>query len=696
MAEQLEAKGASRDAGRRRRRCRVAHARRCGSFLADAEPRPRGIVYLSAWTSTVGQSCAGLSTRPAITAGAACWTWCKLWPNRPRPSRRDCGWSPAAPRPRAIVRCRSALAQSPIWGLGRVIASEHPALALHAHRPRPGRLVGTLPTNWPRSFVGPTAKTKSPIAAASAAWPGCGDCVTARRDALETPDGQPYRLEITSRGQLDNVALRPATRGRPGPGQVEIRVRATGLNFRDVLNVLDLYPGDPGPLGGECAGEIAAVGPGVEHFKPGDQVVALAPASFASYALTLAEFVAPKPEHLSFEEAATIPICFLTAELALRRLGRVQPGERVLIHAATGGVGLAAIQIARQLGAEIFATAGSPRKREYLKSLGIEHVMDSRSLDFAGEIMEATGGEGIDLVVNSLTGEAIAAGISVLRQRRPLHGTRQDRPLGPAAGRRVQAGRDVPRHRPGPHDGRRARRGRPTDARGAAAVRGKRSRAAAAAGVPHPARRSTPCGTWPGPNTSARWSSKPPAHSDSADHGFSLREDGTYLVTGGLGGLGLKLARWLADRGARHLVLLGRSGAVGRGQSTTRRTGKGAASASRSASATSAIGRSVAALLADIRRATAAAAGRLPSGGRAGRRRAARADPRAVRSGHGVEDARGLAPARADARAAAGSVRAVLVGGRAVGFAGPRQLCRGQRLSRRPGPSSPLAKAAGA
>ena len=145
-------------------------------------------------------------------------------------------------------------------------------------------------------------------------------------------------------------------------------------------------------------------------------VVGLAPASFASYATTLAEFVAAKPEHLSFEEAATIPICFLTVQHALRRLGRMQPGERVLIHAASGGVGLAAIQIARQVGAEIFATAGSPRKREYLRSLGIQHVMDSRTLDFADQIREATGGEGIDLVLNSLTGETIAASLSVLRQ----------------------------------------------------------------------------------------------------------------------------------------------------------------------------------------------------------------------------------------------------------------------------------------
>ncbi len=308
-----------------------------------------------------------------------------------------------------------ALAQSPIWGLGRVIAAEHPEL------------------ECTRIDLDPKHHGDEADQLAEELWSGQSEDQVAFRGgerlvarmrrldyvepgSLEVPRGRPYRLEITSRGQLDNVALQPAQRQAPGPGQVEIEVRATGLNFRDVLNVLNLYPGDPGPLGGECAGEIVAVGSGVERFRPGDAVFGLAPASFASYVTTLAEFVAPKPQHLSFEEAATIPICFLTVHHALRKLGRMQPGERVLIHAASGGVGLAAIQIARLVGAEIFATAGSPRKRDYLRSLGIQHVMDSRTLDFADEIRESTGGEGVDLVLNSLTGESIAASLSVLRQ----------------------------------------------------------------------------------------------------------------------------------------------------------------------------------------------------------------------------------------------------------------------------------------
>ena len=156
-----------------------------------------------------------------------------------------------------------------------------------------------------------------------------------------------------------------------------------------MLNVLNLYPGDPGPLGGECAGEIIAVGAGVEHLKPGDAVMALAPASFASYVLTLAEFVAPKPEHLSFEEAATIPICFLTVQHALL-VGADAAGRAGADPCRFRRRGAGRDPDRAEVGAEIFATAGSPRKREYLKAMGIEHVMDSRSLDFADQILEAT------------------------------------------------------------------------------------------------------------------------------------------------------------------------------------------------------------------------------------------------------------------------------------------------------------------
>ncbi len=136
---------------------------------------------------------------------------------------------------------------------------------------------------------------------------------------------------------------------------------ATGLNFRDVLNALGMYPGDPGALGNEFAGRIATMGPGVEGLAIGDEVIGMGSGTFSSFVTTRASLVVPTPGHLTAESAATIPIPFLTAEYALNRLARIKAGDRVLIHAATGGVGLAALQIAQRAGAEIFATAGAPR-----------------------------------------------------------------------------------------------------------------------------------------------------------------------------------------------------------------------------------------------------------------------------------------------------------------------------------------------
>ena len=153
----------------------------------------------------------------------------------------------------------------------------------------------------------------------------------------------------------------------------------------------------------------------MQGLEPGDAVMGMAPGALGSQSTTASCLLVKKPRDLSFEEAATIPTVFLTAWYALARLARLRQGERVLIHAATGGVGLAAIQIARDVGAEIFATAGSHAKRDHLRSLGIEHVMDSRSLAFADQISELTHGGGVDVVLNSLTGEAIERGIACLR-----------------------------------------------------------------------------------------------------------------------------------------------------------------------------------------------------------------------------------------------------------------------------------------
>ena len=168
-------------------------------------------------------------------------------------------------------------------------------------------------------------------------------------------------------------------------------------------------------MGIEAAGVVAALGEGVTDFQIGDEVMGVVPYSFASHAVTADYAMVKKPKNLDFEEASTIPITFLTAYYGMVRLAQLQKGERILIHAGAGGVGLAAIQIAKHLGAEIFATAGSDHKREFLRSLGVEHVMNSRTLDFADQIREITEREGIDVVLNSLPGDAISASLGVLR-----------------------------------------------------------------------------------------------------------------------------------------------------------------------------------------------------------------------------------------------------------------------------------------
>jgi acyl transferase domain-containing protein/thioesterase domain-containing protein/NADPH-dependent curcumin reductase CurA/NAD(P)-dependent dehydrogenase (short-subunit alcohol dehydrogenase family)/acyl carrier protein len=224
----------------------------------------------------------------------------------------------------------------------------------------------------------------------------------------------PCALEVGTPGDVDSLTVRPAERREPGPGEVEIRVRAAALNFADVLKAAGVFA--DAPFGMECAGVIERVGAGVTELCPGDEVVAIGPDSFRSHVTRDARLVAPKPAFLSLEEAATLPAAFMTVWYSLEHVARLRRGERVLIHAASGGVGLAAVQVARLAGAEIYATAGSKEKRAFLEGLGIRHVFESRSLAFADEVLARTGGAGVDVVLNSLTGEFIPKSFAVLAE----------------------------------------------------------------------------------------------------------------------------------------------------------------------------------------------------------------------------------------------------------------------------------------
>jgi len=379
------------------------------------------------------------------------------------------------------------------------------------------------------------------------------------------PQDTPTTLDITERGVFDNLTLRSATRRAPAAGEVEIRVHATGLNFRDVLKALGMYPGDLSFFGDECAGEVVAVGEGVEHLKVGDTAMGIAMGSFSTYLTTRADFMVHMPENLSFEDAATIPVTFLTAYYSLHHLGHMKAGERVLVHAAAGGVGMAAVQLALQAGAEVFATAGNDEKRAFLRSMGVQHIMDSRSLNFADEIMQITNGEGVDLVLNSLAGDFIPKSLSVLRAggrfleigKTGIWDAEQVAAFNPNAAYHIVFLADLYDSQPdliramlldvveAVETG--ALSPLPHQAFPIADVVGAFRYMAQAKHIgkivvnqPHPQPLSI--------NSEG-----------SKEQGGIIQADATYLITGGLGGLGLLAARWLVDQGARHLALMSRN-----------------------------------------------------------------------------------------------------------------------------------------
>ncbi|OUS03282.1 hypothetical protein A9Q81_07830 [Gammaproteobacteria bacterium 42_54_T18] len=224
----------------------------------------------------------------------------------------------------------------------------------------------------------------------------------------------PNHLLVEKKGTFDELKFVSYTMRPMGETEVQVRVLSAGLNFRDVMGVLDVYPGEPGPLGGECVGEIVRMGEQVTGYTIGERVmVPLAQSCMGSNTTVGYQLISKTPTNLTINEAATLPVAYSTALYALDDLAQLQPGERVLIHAGAGGVGLAAIYIAKHAGAEVFATA-SEKKREFLRSIGVEHVLDSRSLSFAQDIREITDGGGVDVVLNSLAGEFIPTSMSLL------------------------------------------------------------------------------------------------------------------------------------------------------------------------------------------------------------------------------------------------------------------------------------------
>ncbi|GAB4460440.1 MAG: hypothetical protein OHK0037_07690 [Elainellaceae cyanobacterium] len=384
------------------------------------------------------------------------------------------------------------------------------------------------------------------------------------KPALVVPNAPSFRLGLTQYGVLDNLALMPCQRRSPGPGEIEILVRAAGVNFRDVLNALGMLQpyleqmgfatADAVPFGGECAGTVVAVGDGVTPFRVGDEVIAAqAIGSLGQHVTVNAKWVAPKPKSLTFAEAATIPTAFLTAVYGLCQLAKLQPGDRILIHAAAGGVGLAAVQLAQRLGAEVYATA-SAAKQGFLKSLGVQQVFDSRTLEFADQIAKVTNGRGVDVVLNSLNGDYIPRSLELLS---PQGRFVEIGKLGIWTAEQVHALRpdvdyfsfdllEVSKEEP---DSIAALLNELT----AQFQRGELRP------LKHTVFEITEAPTAFRYMAQAKHIGKvvmtlPPVLPQQP----VVRPDGTYLITGGLGALGQLTALWLAEQGAKSLLLVGR------------------------------------------------------------------------------------------------------------------------------------------
>ncbi|MEP5731698.1 MAG: SDR family NAD(P)-dependent oxidoreductase [Sulfitobacter sp.] len=229
-----------------------------------------------------------------------------------------------------------------------------------------------------------------------------------------------FHATMQSPGVIDHVGLSEIPLEPIGPDQVRVRVSAVGLNFRDVMAVTGLLPTEAEAkpawqnLGLEFGGVVESTGDNVSTYKPGDRVMGLGKRCLQRFLTIDAMALTSVPDHISLAQASTIPSAFATAHHALNHVGRMRKGDKVFIHVATGGVGTAAVQLAQAAGAEVFATAGSPAKRRLLRERGVPHVMDSRSLKFADDVMQITNGTGVDILLNSLPGDFITKGLDIM------------------------------------------------------------------------------------------------------------------------------------------------------------------------------------------------------------------------------------------------------------------------------------------
>ncbi|OBG34822.1 type I polyketide synthase [Mycobacterium sp. E3198] len=301
------------------------------------------------------------------------------------------------------------LAGAAVWGLVRSAQTEHPGRIVLVDTDAPldaDAVAAVLATGEPQVVLRNATVYTARVHGSRAVG-----------GLLVPPDDGPWRLGMSSYGTIENLRLEriPDADAPLGPGQVRVALSAIAANFRDVMIALGLYPDPDAVMGIEGSGVVAEIGPGAGRFAVGDRVMGLFPDGTGTIATTDQRLLAKVPAGWSHTAAATASVVFATARYALVDLAGARPGQRVLVHAAAGGVGMAAVQLARHLGLEVFATA-SRGKWDTLRAMGFDddHIADSRSLDFEEKFRAVTGGRGVDLVLDSLSGDFVDASLRLV------------------------------------------------------------------------------------------------------------------------------------------------------------------------------------------------------------------------------------------------------------------------------------------
>jgi len=453
------------------------------------------------------------------------------WPAAPRLVLLDFG---------ADEQAAAALRRAALWGLVQVLQAEHPEL--HTTLLQAGDLHDA-------------ARALRQLGAERHLRCRAGRLEAARLQPLAS---LPLRLQGEA-GTLDALRWQSFEAAAPGPGEVRLRVRVAGLNFRDLLIALGQYPhpdpARPDAPGAECVAEVLACGAGVADLVPGTRVLALAAGAFASEVKVPRALLLPLPDDVDDAAAATLPVAFLTAWHGLVECAALSAGERVLIHNGTGGVGMAAIRIAQQRGAEVYASA-SRAKWPALRALGVQHLLDSRAGGFAAQIAAWTGGQGVEVVLNPLPGALQRDSLAALAP----------------GGRFVEIGKGEGLDDAGfaalaptatLHRVDLAMLARQRPAQVQALLQRLVDELAAGRVQPLPRRVFEAGDAVAALRTlqQARHVGKLLLRVPAAVHHSPMPTPrGCTLITGGLGGLGLEVARWLVARGARELLLVGRRG----------------------------------------------------------------------------------------------------------------------------------------